>query len=286
MKTCTIAAMAAFAIGQTLSAQPTVAVKRAIVVNKPTSSGTFNAPTDHTVVIGQAGSNQVTSFQTALQFEFLVEGSPVNVSNFKMTRGDFTLVRNGSIVPNWNKSAFGSYHPIDQGSPDYLPFNAAGASVMPTGMNQWVSDLNGDGLGVVLPSVSKFQVVNHPVGLGTTTRPLLSAVGDYYTLWYDIVINYQYGEGSYTKTFTPSETVVSILVTNNVDTWNGGSTKPTKIVLELSDNLADWQVADVSVPTPLPKVVPNIIALVPKTTSVPGLSADRRFYRFKQETIE
>lgn len=262
-----------------VSAQPQIEVKRAIKIGS-TSSSTFDAPTQHTIVVGQAGASSISSFQTAMQFEFKIEGAPVNVTNFKVTSASWSLVRNGATL--WNKTPFGAYHPLDQGNPDYLPFNMSGQSVMPTGTNQWVADLNGDGSGVIIPTISKFQLVTHPVTLGGV-RPLLTTAGHYYTLWYEMSISYTYGESNYTRTLAPSETSVTLLVTNDIPGWQG--TGASEVILEISDNLANWQVAPISLPYPLPTVVPNIISLVPKTTNVPGLGSDKRFYRYKQTSI-
>jgi hypothetical protein len=261
---------------------PHIEVRHAIKVNGGTSASTFDVQTDRNIVVGLSGANNINSFQTAIQFVCKDGETAVNVQNFKVTRGDFTLVRNGLTV--WDKTPFGSYHPISEGNPDYLVYTTS-AEVTPTGPNKWVSDLNGDGLGTIIPNLSKFQLVNHVVSLGSIPRPKLATPGDYYTLWYDMTITYIYNGTPYTRVFVPSETAVQIMVIADIPGFVNVGGGPSRIDLEISDNLQNWQIAPIPVPHPRPAVVPNIIALVPRTTAVNGLVNSRRFYRFTQTEI-
>jgi hypothetical protein len=100
-----------------------------------------------------------------------------------------------------------------------------------------------------------------------------------------MTITYIYNGTPYTRVFVPSETAVQIMVIADIPGFVNVGGGPSRIDLEISDNLQNWQIAPIPVPHPRPAVVPNIIALVPRTTAVNGLVNSRRFYRFTQTEI-
>lgn len=271
--------MVAFASADTTS-PVNVVVKTGVAVNNslPANSEGWKAK----VNVADVALNKVTTIGTGLQIEFQSStGTPVDVTNFKVARAEFTLIQNGVTV--WNNVPLGSYHPVAQGSPDYYVYNASNANVTP--VSGFVAGYLGDNSGATVPVVSKFQVLDQTITLGTADRPLLTASGQYYSLVYNIVFSYVYDGVAYTKTLTPVETEMLVRVTEGLLP----SSSPCLIQLQVSDDLSKWVVAsNVMIPSPRPTLQQhlNTINLVPATTVVPGLNTNlNRFYRYAQIPI-
>ncbi len=257
-----------------------VVVSSAIVINgapNPTNIPSYQSK----ITVADVALDKITRFGTALQFEFQDSaGNSVNVTNFKATKADHTLVKTGGIV--WSNTPLGSYHPDGQGSPDYHVFNADGVDVTPT--SGFVAGYLGDDSGTLIPIISKFQLTDQAVTLGVPTRPLLTAVGQYYSLSYNWVFSYTYNGVVYTRTLAPSETEASVRVVKGLSEFVGEDPpQPCMVELQISDNLVVWSSSGVFIPDPRPELAPNIIALFPKTTT--WGSPLRRFLRYHQTTI-
>jgi len=272
------------ALATAMGSTPIVVAKAAVVVNgAPTSANIPSLPSK--VTVADVGLSGIVHIGTALQFEFQDSaGHPINVDNFQAARADFTLVGNG--VTYWNATPLGSYHPDAQGTPYYHAYNVGGVDVSPA--SGYVAGYLGNNSGVVLPTVSKFQVTSEMIPLGGESGlPMFTMAGNYYSLTYTWVISYSYLGTSYTKTLSPSDTEVMVQVVAGLPEYSGDPTKPAIIQLRVSDDLVNWVVPQgVVIPNPRPTQVLNIIALLPKTTSFLGqTTASRRFFEYVQTTI-
>ncbi len=267
---------------------PTVVVKAAIVVNgSPTSTTVATLPAK--VTVADVGLSQIVHLGTGLQFEFQDSaGHPVNVDGFKAAKAEHSLIGNGTAF--WTNTPLGSFHPDDQGSPDYHVYNASGADVTPS--SGFVTGYMGDNSGAVLPPMSRFQVLDQTITLGGTSgRPLLAAAGNYYSFTYTWVFSYSYGGTTYTKTLSSSDTEVMVQVVAGLpDFFKGeeGVVPPCLIHLEVSENLADWVIPPgVVIPNPRPTNILNIVDLLKSTSAFSGQTNGgvTRFYRYVQSPI-
>lgn len=261
-----------------------VVAKAAIVVNgSPTKTTIPTLPAK--VTVADVGLTGIVHLGTGLQFEFQDSGgNPVDVTNLKIARADHSLV--GSGVQYWTNTSLGSFHPDDQGSPDYHVYNASSVDVTPS--SGFVTGYLGDNSGAVIPVASKFQVTDQTIVLGGTSgHPLLVAAGNYYSFTYNLTFSYDYAGGTYTKTFLPSETEAMVLVTNGLPEFvlgDGELPVPCVIQLRVSDDLVNWVIPPgVVIPNPRPTQVLNIIALFPKSSAFPGqITAEYRFFQYFQ----
>jgi len=267
-----------------------VVVKSGVAIGQPPSGGSVNTWRSKITPADNAVPEKITRLHTALQIRFeSTDGTPVNVTNVKFQRFEYTLIQNGVIV--WKDVPIGSYHPAPQGSPDYWAFNLAGNDVTPA--SGYVSGYLGDNSGTTIPLMSTFQLLDQTISLGTPDRPLLTASGQYYSLVYNITLaSYTYNGVTYTdKVLTPVETEVLVRMTDGLPEYTA-PTDPSKQVpclveLQVSGNLVNWFPApNVVIPSPRPTLDRNIMAMVPETTEIPGVpKKGTRFARYVQEPV-
>ena len=222
---------------------------------------------------------------TGLQIEFQsADGTPVNVTDVKFGRFEYTLIQNGAVV--WKDVPIGSYHPAPQGSPDNYVFDSVGNDVTPT--SGFVAGYLGDNSGTTIPTMSRFQLLDQTTTLGTPDRPLLGLSGHYYSLVYNISISYTYGGVTYNKTLTQSDTEVLVRMTDGlleyVAPTDPSKQVPCLVELQVSNDLVNWVTApNVVIPSSRPTLPLNIMALMPETTEIPGVpKIGKRFARYVQ----
>jgi hypothetical protein len=262
---------------------PVVVVKTAVLVNGMPSVANINSLPSK-VTVADVGLDKIDKIGVAMEFEFKVNGVAVDVQNFKATRADMSLVKQG--VKIWTDTPFGQYHAYGSGGPYYYVFDSSGVNKTPLG--GFVSGMN-DNTGTLIPVISKFRLLDLSINHGNSVNPLFSERGEFFTLVQNWTFTYQYLGLTYTKMITPAETEVSVRVIDGISEFvNSVPPTPCVIELQVSDNLVNWVTAPgVFITNPRPTVPLNIIAMVPKTSNVIGLvhGNSKRFYRYKQTKI-
>lgn len=256
--------LAIFASAETAS-PVNVNVKAGIVINGMPSGSSVGGWKSKITPAQNAVPHKITTLGTGLQIEFQsASGTPVDVTNVKFGKFDFTLIQNGKTV--WNKVPLGSYHPAGQGSPDYYCYRKDGTDVTPT--SGFIAGYLGDNSGANIPVMSKFQLLDQTITLGVAGRPMMNLSGDYYSLVYDIELSYTYEGVMYTKTITQTETEVLVRMVEGLMEYIAPTSNevPCLVELQVSDDLANWAtVPGVVIPSPRPTPAQflNTINLVP-----------------------
>ncbi len=277
---CIVTASAALVSAALAADGPSVIIKRAIVINGAADASVIGtAPSN--VTIGITGCGNVNNFGTALQFQFVDgEGTPINVTDFKVTSATYTLYRDGVIVTNWNTVSHGAYNPVgDTAKPDLLFYDTTATQVSVNGTQV---------TGTNIPTGSKFQVLDQQVTLGTASRPKFTTVGQYYRLERTWTFTYVWNEQSYTRTLVPSETSVNIRVSPDLPGFNSGEESgPFMVGLQVSENLVTWVEVDAEIPYPRPTTVEGIEAFFPRSKQIAGFANDQRmrFYRYTMHNM-
>lgn len=248
-----------------------VEITRAVVINGTANASSIGvAPS--TITLGVTGADKVNAIGVAMQYQFLdSSGNPVNITNFQVTSATYTLVHNGIIIPNWTNVTHGAYNPIgDSSVPDLIAYNSAGTKVSTDGQQV---------VGTIIPTMSKFQILDQQITLGAA-RPKLMVAGDYYRLDRKWSFSYVYGGQSYTHVITPLQSYVKVLVLPDLPGFDQlEALGPFQIRLMASVDLVNWVPTNIEIPDPRPTDSQTIIALA----TIPGLAMNGKlFLRYQQ----
>ncbi len=236
-----------------------------------------------TTQIGHTGCNLLTNFGAAIKLEFKIGATPVEVSNFGFDSATFSVVRYKSSTSTTttplNNISFGAYNYGGGSSPWIVARNASGTQISSSGS---IVSTN-------LSGVSSCLFLQHNIPLGTSTRPVMTDVGDYYEYRWNFVGHYTYQGITYSFPASVNPTIVKVQVIPDLNQF-AAPENPSKwfsIGLHASTNLNAWfPVPGVLVETPLPTSPNAMIALVEGKT-IPGIDqsvqSKRLFLRWEQK---
>jgi hypothetical protein len=265
-----------------MAAEPTVKVIAVIVPGATATEATLSTH-GPTAALAVSGCNLMQKFGIAMSFQFLENGTPVQVSNFVIDSATYSVVRyrqSDSTAVTVLSNPFGSYISGGAARPLVLARNTSNVKV--SGENVAIAN-------TTLQGVSTFLMLEQEIPLNNGTRTRMAIVGDSYEFQWNIVGRYRYSNQDYSFPVTINSIKVKIQVVPNLPGFVPVTSAWSAIRLHASTDLTGWfPVPEISIPQPLPLGVTELLALSSGKT-VTGISqVDRQkkfFLRWEQMPV-